>query len=182
MGKAYTRMTKSLYQPAPISRYCPKNSTFSHSAKLKIWTLSKAPVLVWTYCQHTHKRSKNSQGWICHGTTSIPVYRAKFTVDLTESNMAVSTFNKNIIHPHWSKSSFVKVQLTPFKSIHAFSHSSIDQGTTTQTYSLSLFLEWSQVTHIPQHNNGGPKSPKSHLSVVLLPDNCVTTTVFQDGS
>ena len=44
-----------------------------------------------------------------------------------------------------------------------------------QTYSLSLPLEWSQVSHIPA-------SPKGQLSAVPLPDNCVMIPVFQDRS
>ena len=53
-----------------------------------------------------------------------------------------------------------------------------------QTYSLSLPLEWSQVTHIPASIKlgAGPTSPKSQLSTVPLPDNCVMIPVFQDGS
>ena len=50
-----------------------------------------------------------------------------------------------------------------------------------QTYSLSLPLEWSQVTHIPASiKSGGAYKPEK--SALPLPDNCVMTPVFQEGS
>ena len=44
---------------------------------------------------------------------------------------------------------FQKAQLIPYKTRYAFSHSPPGQGVMSTTYSLSLSLEWSQVTHIP---------------------------------
>ena len=52
-----------------------------------------------------------------------------------------------------------------------------------QTYSLSLPLEWSQVTHIPASiKSGGAYKPEKSAFYSTLPDNCVMIPVFQDGS
>ena len=50
-----------------------------------------------------------------------------------------------------------------------------------QIYSLSLPLEWSQVTHTPASiKSGGPE--KSAFYSIPVPDNCVMTPIFQDDS
>ena len=52
-----------------------------------------------------------------------------------------------------------------------------------QTYSLSLPLEWSQDTHIPASiKSGGAYKPEKSAFYRPLPDNCVMTPVFQEGS
>ena len=52
-----------------------------------------------------------------------------------------------------------------------------------QTYSLSLPLEWSQVTHIPATIKlGRAHKPEKSAFYSTLPDNCVMIPIFQDGS
>ena len=41
--------------------------------------------------------------WICHGITSIPVYRTKHTLEFKKSNLAVLAFKKNSTHPNWKQ-------------------------------------------------------------------------------
>ena len=44
---------------------------------------------------HTHKTSEKLHVSICPGTTSIPVYRPKYTFDLKNSNLDMLAFTKN---------------------------------------------------------------------------------------
>ena len=60
---------------------------------------------------------------------------------------------------NWAQ--FQKAQLTPYKTMYAFSRSPPARELCPQTYSLSLPLEWSQVTHIPASiKSGGAYKPE----------------------
>ena len=122
--------------------------------------------------------------WICPGTTSIPVYRPKHTFVLKNSNFGCASFQVKFVTPPLkptkTEPSFRKLNSTPTKRFPTHLQA---WELCLQTYSLSLPLEWSQVTHTPASINWvRPTSPKSQLSTAPLPDNCVMTPVFQDGS
>ena len=70
---------------------------------------------------------------------------------------------------NWTQ--FQRAQLTPYKTMHAFSQA---RDLYPQTYSLSLPLEWSQVTHIPTSIKSG-RAYKPEKSAFH-------STCFQDGS
>jgi len=91
-------------------------------------------------------------------------------------------FQENLTQPHWNEAkhepNFRQLNSPPTKLIHLQAMESCPR-----TYSLSLSLEWSQDTHIPASINlGGAYKPKSQLSKVTLPDNCVMTPIFHNGS
>ena len=126
---------ESLHQTAFSTWQCQKNSIFSPSAKVKICTLQgSTPSLT--------KQVKTL--WMDlfwnHFNSSL---RGKTHIDLKSSNLP---FKKNSTHHHSNPAHLQARQLCPL------------------TYSLSLPLEWSQVTHIPTSIKWvGPTSPKSHL-------------------
>ena len=126
----------------------PKNSIFSPSAKIKTCTLSKAPPPVWPHHQHTHKSSKNfTYGFVLRPlqfqSTSQNTHLTSKTVIL-----AVVALKRNSTHLHSNpEPSFRKLNSLPTK-LHMLFPTHLQAGELCpQTYSLSLPLEWSQVTH-----------------------------------
>ena len=146
------------------------------------------PAAVWPIINtHIHKTSKIFTcrfvlGPLQFQSTGQNTYLTSITVILP-----VMAFKKNSSHLHSNQpklSPVSELNSLPTKlRIYAFSHSLPGQELCPQTYSLSLPLDQSQVTHIPASINWvRPKSPKSQLSTIPLPDNCVMICVFQDGS
>ena len=78
------------------------------------------------------------------------------------------------LKPTKTEPSFRKLNSPPTKLCMLFPAHLQARELCPQTYSLSLLLEWSQVTHIPASIKlGGAYKPESQLSTVPLPDNCV---------
>ena len=143
-----------------------KNSIFGPSAKIKICTLSKAPPPAWPH-QHTHKTSKNFTYGFVLGPLQFPVYRPKHTFDLKSSNFGYAGFQEKFdtppLKPAKTEPSFRKLNSPPTKLHMLFPAHLQARELCPQTYSLSLPLEWSQVTHIPTSIKSA-RSPKSqHL-------------------
>ena len=149
----------------------PKNSIFSPSAKIKI---APSPRL--------HPQSDH-----IINTHTKPVYRPKHTSDLKNSHFGYAGFQEKFdtppLKPAKTEPSFRKLNSPPTKLRMLFPAHFQARELCPQTYSLSLPLEWSQVTHIPASIKlGGAYKPESQLSTVPWPDNCVMIPVFQDGS
>ena len=88
--------------------------------------------------------------WVCLGITSIPIYRAKHTFNLKNSNFACAGFQEKFNTPPLNpESSSRKLNSLPTKLCMHFSAHLQARELCPQTYSLSLPLEWSQATHIP---------------------------------
>ena len=136
-------------KPLSLPDNAKKNSIFSPSAKVKICTLQgSTPSLT--------KQVKTL--WMDlfwnHFNSSL---QGKTHIDLKSSNLP---FKKNSTHHHSNPAHLQARELCPL------------------TYSLSLPLEWSQVTHIPTSIKwAGPTSPKSHLCQTTVDD-----TDLRDGS
>ena len=96
----------------------------------------------------------------------------------------LALFDTPPLKPTKTETSFRKLNSLPTKLRMLFPTHLQARELGLQTYSLSLTLEWSQVTHTPASikSRARPTSPKSQFSTVPLPDNCVMTPVFQDGS
>ena len=90
---------------------------------------------------------------MCLGTTSIPVYRPKHTFDLKNSNFACAGFQEKFdtppLKPTKTEPSFRKLNSPPTKLRMFYPAHLQASKLCPQTYSLSLPLEWSQVTHTP---------------------------------
>ena len=134
----------------------PKNSICSLSAKIEICTLSTPSLTT----SSTHTKT---------------------------SNFGYAGFQENSTHLHSNQPKLSPVSESSThllqKTMYASSRSPQARELCPQTYSLSLLLEWSQVTHIPTSiKSGRAYKPKSQLSTLLLPDNCVMIPLFQDGS
>ena len=79
---------------------------------------------------------------------------------------------------NWAQ--FQKAQLSPYKIMYAFSHSPPAKGVMPTNLLPVISLE---LSHIPASiNPGGAYKPKNSAFYVPLPDNCVMTPIFQDGS
>ena len=109
------------------------------------------------------------------------------TFDLKNSNCGCAGFQEKFdtppLKPTIAETSFRNLNSLPTKLCMLFPTHLQARQLCPQTYSLPLPLKWSRVTHTPTSTyQAGPTSPKSQLSTVPLPDNCVMTPVFQDGS
>ena len=105
-----------------------------------------------------------------------PLHRSKHTFNLKNSNFDCAGFQEKFDTPTKTEPSFRKLNSPPTKLCMPFPAHLQARELCPQTYSLSLPLEWSQVTHIPAGIKlGGAYKPKSQLSTVPLPDNCVMT-------
>ena len=123
-----------------------------------------------TLSTHTQNQWKlHALIWL--GTTSIPAYRVKFTVDLKVSNLTVLVFKNILTQPHWNK----LIQSPVSDSSTHLPQNYVLLTLRPRDIATSV-LEWSQVTHIPASTTTGLKS---HASAVPLSDNHATTLVFQ---
>ena len=128
------------FVPKFLYMIMPKNSIFSPSAKKKFAPSPRplGPLQFQSTGQNTHLTSK--------------------TVIL-----AMLAFKKNLTHlhsnqPKLSPCSFRKLNSPPYKTVYAFP---AHLQTRELGYSLSLPLEWSQVTHIPASiKSGGAYKPE----------------------
>ena len=124
-----------------------------------------------------HTKQEKLYIWICPGTISIPVYRTKHTFDLKNSNFCCAGFQNNSTHLHSNKQKLspVSENLTdPLQTCVCF-FTLTSRKLCPQTYSLSLPLEWSQVTHTPASQRATKyfycfffnffKVPPSHMKV-----------------
>ena len=105
----------------------------------------------------------------CHHTViwqrSVPVYRPKHTFDLKSSNFGYAGFQEKFdtppLKPTNTEPSFRKLNSPPTKLRMLFPAHLQARELCPQTYSLSLPLEWSQVTHIPASiKSGGAYKPE----------------------
>ena len=98
------------------------------------------------------------------GSTSIPVYRPKHTFDLKNSNFGYAGFQETFDTPPLkpkNEPSFRKLNSPPTKLCMLFPAHLQARELCPLTYSLSLPLDWSQVTHIPASiKSGGAYKPE----------------------
>ena len=152
----------------------PKNSIFSPSAKMH--PLQGSTPSLTTSSTHTNQ---DKYAWICPGTTSIPVY----TFDLKNSLIGCAGFQENFdtppLKPTKTEPGFRKLNSLPTKLCVLFPTHLQARELCPQSYSLSLPLEWSQVTHAPASiKSGGTYKPKksafySTFTRQLCDDTCL---------
>ena len=96
----------------------------------------------------------NLYTWIWPWTTSIPVYRPKHTFDLRNSKFAILPFMNNSTPPHSNQPKLSPVSESSTHPLGMLFPTHLQaRELCPQTYSLSLPIEWSQVTHIPASIN-----------------------------
>ena len=120
------------------------------------------PPILTTSSTHTQNKL---YVWVCPGTTSVPVYRPKHTFDLKSSHFGYAGFQEKFdtppLKPTNTEPSFRKLNSPPTKLCMLFPAHLQARELCPQTYSLSLPLEWSQVTHIPVSiKSGGAYKPE----------------------
>ena len=118
---------------------------------------------------NTHKKQEKT---LCMGLSLVHFsYSTKLTFHL-KTAIWLRWLSRNLWHtPHWNQLSPVSERSTHVPTRNAFSCSPPGQGATSTNLLLSLYLEWSHVTHIPTSTKmGGATNPKSHLSTVHLCD------------
>ena len=125
--------------------------------------------------------------WICPATTSIPVYKPKHIFDLKNSNFGCAGhgFQEKFDTPPLKPISPVSESSThPLQTTYAFSHSPQGQGVMPINLLpvIAPRMEPSY-THSCKHKiKWDLQAQKVSFPTVPLPDNCVMTPVFQDGS
>ena len=162
----------------------PKNSIFSLSAKIKIAPSPKLHPSLTTSSTHTHKSSKNFTYGFVLGPLPNPVYKPKHTFDLKNSNFGCAgCAGMPPLKPTKTETSFRKLNSLPTKLRMLFPTHLQARDLCPQTYSLSLLLERSQVTHTPASIKlgGAYKPEKLAFYSTFARQLCDDTHIFQDG-